>query len=186
MLFSTFLTISFTMAAIIYALVVLYLFQTKNKEPIHWVFILMILGMMIWAESFAVISSTKDYAVASLWFRIASIGYGTSFCFLIHLALLISGLKDLAKNPKILFCLYLPGAVNVFIYAIGPSLGVYEQNIIPYTLGWVSASSTHPYDLFFYFFILIYTLVTFTLLIRWRLQSPNSPVRRQFKLTLFP
>lgn len=176
----------YTMTAICYILVANHIIHTPSKTNRHWTFFLIAVSAAVWSVGSAVTSGTDERATAELWQRVASIGYGTTLSFLLHFTLIITGHDILFTKKWIWPLLYGPSLLNILFFALGPTLGIYQYDIVWTSAGWNAISVAAYADLYYYSYVLTYSMATLYVLIRWRIIHAGDPkVLALFRLLFY-
>ena len=127
-----------------------------------------------WAFAFSILTSATSYAEASFWSRMSVVGWGTLYSFLLHYILLLADKKTLLKNRLTYVFLYIPSALNIYMFGIAPYFNHQESNLIRMTAGWVHIS-THTFaDLFFQSYYLLFSLMGLMVLWNWKKKSKDK------------
>lgn len=168
----------FFIAAIIYYIFGLYIFNMNSKSPLHRAFFYCCLSFSIWAFSFCIANSAPDYETCYMWRRMAAIGWGTCFSFQINFILRLTESK-LLRNKLTFILIYLPAVINVLVFAVIDSIARGQYILVNTNVGWVNIFSGGFLDWFYKLQYVSFSVWGFILLLGWGLKSKKVDLKRQ-------
>jgi diguanylate cyclase (GGDEF)-like protein len=168
------ISVGFYLSFILYLLLGLYSITLNKKEALNRVFLCLCLCFSIWAYTFAIGNSARTYEDALIWYRISSLGWGVTYSVIVHFTLVLTEANRLLKARLVYVILYLPAAINVFFFGIYSKVANAQYNLVHTQAGWANISLYNLGDLFFYSYYLVFSLLTFILLFRWRAKTKDS------------
>lgn len=147
---------------------------TLNKEALlNRVFLILCFCISIWAFTFAIFNSARTYEEALIWRRISSLGWGVTYSVLVHFILVLTESNRMLKKKGVYVALYLPAAINVFIFGLYSKIANTQYHLVHTVAGWASIPLNNIGDLFFNSYYLLYSLMTVILLIRWYVKTKD-------------
>ena len=172
------ISLIFYFGFILYIFLGIYSVTLNAKEHLNRVFLFLCLCFSVWAFTFAVGNSTGNYEEALMWRRLSSLGWGVAYSINLHFTLVITEARGVLNSKWTYPALYLPAAVNIFIFGLHGSLAK-EQYILVYTkAGWASISLNKIGDIYFNLYFALFSLIAFILLVRWH-QRTNDLVKKK-------
>jgi len=112
-------------------------------------------------------NTAQNYETCLFWRRVGTLGWGTFFSFLLHFIVIITEKADILKKKWIYILIYLPAALNVFVFGLYEKIAVKQYNLIETSSGWVNVCCNTFWNWMLYAYDLSFFLVGFTLLVRW-------------------
>ena len=139
-------------------------------------------AITIWSAGLALSAISPDAATCEICRRLAAIGWSTTFAFLLHLLLLVTGKAPFYKNWRFNSFLYFPAFILLFAFVI-PN----EMNPSPYRLyqtgyGWSNAAENNVWDWIYYVYYIGYTLMGLKLLYRWGKESSDGIIKKKSRI----
>ena len=171
-------SLGFYVAFVLYLLLGLYSISLNKKEALNRVFLFLCICFSIWAYTFAIGNSARTYEDAFIWRRISSLGWGVAYSIFVHFTLVLTEENRLLKMRLVYVIIYLPAAINVFIFGIYSKIANGQYNLVHTKAGWASIPLNNSGDLFFNFYYLIFSLIAFILLLRWHAKTKNYVNRK--------
>ena len=166
----------------IYVFFGIFVFISDMKSLLNRVFLILCLPLCIWAFSFAISISAPDYDTALLWRRIAALGWGTMYSFLLHFILILTEKRTVLRRKWIYLPLYLPAAVNVYAFALNEALAKAQYKLVNNTFGWHNTSANSIWDWIFNVYYAGFTLIGLVLIWRWGASSGDRGKQRQARI----
>ena len=113
------------------------------------------------------------------WRRVAALGWGSLYSFLLHYSLYLTGKQNIFRRKWIYALIYLPAVVNVFVFSLWDKL-VTKRYVLEYTYsGWVNVRPTSGWDLMFNAYYIVFSLIAFGLLFHWGWSSRERNIKIQ-------
>jgi len=139
-------------------------------------------AITIWSAGLALSAISPDAATCEICRRLAAIGWSTTFAFLLHLLLLVTGKAPFYKNWRFNSFLYFPAFILLFAFVI-PN----EMNPSPYRLyqtgyGWSNAAENNVWDWIYYVYYIGYTLMGLKLLYWWGKESSDGIIKKKSRI----
>ncbi|MGI5919781.1 MAG: EAL domain-containing protein [Christensenellales bacterium] len=140
------------------------------------------IALTIWALGLGQALSAPTKEVSVLWRRIAGLGWGTFYSFLLHFLLVLTNHKPTRKTWWLLLPIYLPAALNILVFTIPTQLNPMPYNMVETPLGWTNVAEYNAWDIYFVAFYISAVLTGIVIVWRWGLKSSDENIRKQSKL----
>lgn len=128
------------------------------------------IAMCFWAYGFLMANSAPDAETCLLWRRFSAIGWTTTFASLLHVIIILTERdKNLKKIWQIL--LYLPAAINLYVFSLSDRFAVKEYELACGKHGWVNLSVNTAWDYFFYVYYIAYIVIALCILFKWKKEN---------------
>lgn len=155
------------LAFVIYVFLGIYALSLNPKASLNRVFFLMCLSLSIWAFCYSIANSAPDYETTLFWRRIASLGWGTIYAFMLHFFIILTGNKKILKNKWLYVPLYLPAVLIAFSYGINAKLAEAQYHLTNIVGGWVNSPTTNFWDWLYKIYYISFSLIVLYLLWKW-------------------
>ncbi|PKN84050.1 MAG: hypothetical protein CVU51_11235 [Deltaproteobacteria bacterium HGW-Deltaproteobacteria-1] len=173
------ISLLFFVAVVIYYLLGFYVIRLNPGSIIHRLFFCICLTLCIWAFSFSIANSAISYEMSLTWRRIAALGWGTLYSILLHYTLCLTGKQNVFRKKWVYALIYLPAAVNVFVFSLYSDLAV-KRYVLEYTYaGWVNVRPTSAWDLMFNVYYIVFSLMVIGLFFHWGWSSKERVIKKQ-------
>lgn len=172
----------FYLTFIIYVFFGIYIISLDLKSRKNRIFFILCLALCIWTFSFSISNSAPDYDTALFWRRVAALGWGTIYSFLLHFFLILTEKSNILSKRWIYLLLYLPAVVNVYVFSLYSDLVKLQHNLIYTPLGWVNISANSFWDWFFNFYYMGFTIASVGLIWYWGKTVLDQSKKKQAKL----
>jgi diguanylate cyclase (GGDEF)-like protein len=150
----------------------------NSRSTQHRVLFISFLCLSWWAFAFTVANNAPDIETALLWRRLASAGWGIYYSLLLHYILILTERSALLQKRWLYLLLYLPAALNVFLYGIYDETALASYNLLKTPLGWVNIAGLTALDLSHFASYIVFTLASIIYLLHWGLTAQNRINRR--------
>ena len=178
------ISVLFFLAVVIYFMLGFYVIRLNPTSTIHRIFLCLCLIMCVWAFSFSMANSAASYEVSVAWRRVAALGWGTLYSFFLHYTLCLTGKQNLFRKKWIYALIYLPAAVNVFVFSLYGKLAI-KRYVLEYTYaGWVNVRPTSGWDVMFNVYYIVFSLMVVGLFFHWGWSSKERNIKKQAYLIL--
>ena len=156
----------------------LYVLFLNVNSNLHRVFLASCISLCFWAFSFSIANSAADYETCLFWRRAACLGWGTYFSILLHFILIMTNHNRLRQKKWLYALLYLPAAITVFVFGLGPSAeGAYH---LYYTeAGWVNIPGSTIWDSLFNLYYVCFSAMGVGLVLHWGIASKDGRIKKQ-------
>ena len=148
-----------------------YIFFRNKKSMQNRVFLILCLSLCIWSFAFSIANSAPDYGTALFWRRVAALGWGSMYSFLLHFILILTEKRRLLKIRWIYILLYLPAIITVFVFSFYSELAVGMYNLTNTSFGWSNVSTNGFWDLYFNIYYISFTITSIGLIFHWRMTA---------------
>lgn len=145
-----------------------YVLKLDPKNRINRSFAFLAASMAIWSLGFAGSNYTTDPQLALAWRRFSALGWASVYVFALHFAIFLTHKEPGTKENRVLYLLYLPAAINIYIFALSSRGARIQYNLTRTDYGWTNQAVHNGWDFFFYISVITYALVGFILLWRWK------------------
>lgn len=142
------------------------------------------IAMCFWAYGFLMANSAPDAETCLLWRRFSAIGWTTTFASLLHVIIILTG-RD--KNVKKLWqiLLYLPAAINLYVFSLSDRFAVKEYELVCGKYGWVNLSVNTAWDWFFYVYYISYIIIALCILFKWKKETEDKAKKNQASVIIY-
>lgn len=164
------------LSALIFVLIGLYGYALNDRGKENRVFLYLCSTLFVWSLSFAFLSVASKFEVAVIIYRISVLGWGVFYSVLLHYMMIVSE-NQLLDNRKTYFLMYLPAVTNVFFYGIFPKTANDEFQLVLTSSGWFNTTSNSILDYFFYVYYILFTFLTFVVLLKWKKTRDDQRVK---------
>ncbi|HRY34786.1 MAG TPA: EAL domain-containing protein [Smithellaceae bacterium] len=173
------ISLLFFLAVVMYYMLGIYVIRLNPSSTIHRLFFCLCLTLCVWAFSFSMANSAISYDMSLNWRRVAALGWGTLYSILLHYTLCLTGRQDVLRKKWIYAFIYLPAAVNVFVFSLYSPLAV-KRYVLQYTYaGWVNVRPTSGWDVMFNIYYIVFSLLIIGLFFHWGWSSKERVIKKQ-------
>jgi len=160
------------------------LLRSKNSR-LNLLFFFLSLSFSIWSFGYIYVYSAATMEQANFWDGIASLGYCLFPAFMANFNIHLCNCSKSAKWLRWVFVVLCIWGFSLFITII---TGLWESpEITQGTYGWhFRHDPSDIYQMLFYLYLLISTIISFYFLIRWRLGKQEEYEKKQFNLYFYP
>ena len=145
----------------------IYIIRLDIRSNVNRTFLLICIALAIWSFGFAVANAQATLEGALFWRRFSAIGWTSIFSFVLHFLLLIRNQGYLGKLGKSLFLLYIPGILNMHIFAFSNSMAMLQYNLVKIDYGWTNIAMNNGWDYFYYLYYSLYMLLSLFIVWKW-------------------
>lgn len=178
------ISIIFYFTFILYAFMGVYCLTLNKKALLNQIFFLLCLSFSIWAFAFAMSNSLSSYDDVLIWRRVASLGWGVAFSFILHFILILTNEQKIL-NVKIIYgVLYLPAVITIFVFGINKDMADDQYNLVSTAAGWGNIPVNNFWDMFYNLYYFSFSLFTLFLLLKWYCHT-KEPSKKNQALLLF-
>lgn len=160
----------------------LYIIRLDIKSNVNRIFLLICIALSVWSFGFAMANSQSYLEGALFWRRFSAIGWTAIFSLVLHFLLLIANQKHLAKFGRYLFLLYIPGILNMYIFAFSNSMAMVQYNLVKIDCGWTNLAVNNGWDYFYYLYYSLYMVLSLFIVWKWSREIKEKIKMRQAKL----
>ncbi len=151
----------------------------NKKERLNQVFFWLCMSYAIWSFAFAISNSLSDVQSVLIWRRIAALGWGIAFSFMLHFMLVLTEKQELLRSLKIRVAIYLPAAITIAVFSLFPDLVNAQYNLVQTPAGWGNIPSNNFWDSFYNLYYLSFSLITLGGLFKWYRSSTDRQKQQQ-------
>ena len=174
----TVISLLFYVVFVLYTLLGIYCITLNIKEKVNRTFLFTCFCFAIWAFAFAISNSLNNYEEVLIWRRIASLGWGVAFSAILHFVMLLTEEIEAFKTKLIYIFIYLPAAINVFVFGLFSKSASRQYNLVHTAVGWGNIPLNNFWDIYYNFYYITFSLITLWLLVRWFTKT-NSVIKRK-------
>ncbi|MDD3350513.1 MAG: diguanylate cyclase, partial [Eubacteriales bacterium] len=177
--------LSYILSLIIFGSLMLYFFQglyiysLHHSSALHRMFFLVSLSLCIWAFTYSVANCAPNYETCLFWRRLAVFGWGFVYSFLLHFIIILTEQKEILQKRSLLLLLYGPCLVNIYANFFNAAIVEQQFELVKTYAGWINLSKQTPWDLFFYCYYTLFTIVSIFLLWQWTKKINKTIKQRQ-------
>lgn len=158
--------------------------QSNRKAPGNRVFFALTAAIAVWSTGMSLSTAAVDAATCELFRRIAAVGWGTAYAFLLHFILIVTGRSALFKKRLMYVLLYLPALFCLFAFAVPNTLNPSPYHLRQTQFGWINVAENNIWDWFFYIYYIGFTLIGLFLLYLWGRNAQDDRVKRKSRFIL--
>lgn len=177
-----FFSVLFYISFAIYLFFGLFVIYIDSKSQINRIFFILCIPMCIWAFSFSIAISAPDYDTAILWRRIAAIGWGTMYSFLLHFILIMSEHRKLLQKKFVYLLIYLPTLFNLYAFAFNESVANAQYKLVNSIFGWHNISANSFWDWIFNVYYVGFSVLGLILIWYWGRTNQDKGKKRQARI----
>lgn len=160
----------FLITGVIYLYLGGYILYGNIKANINKIFALSTCALAIWAFSFAFEVIAVDYSNALLWRKVAALGWGTFYAFMLNFFIVLLKNSSISKSNNRRFdwkyiLLYIPAVISVYMFGIFSEISTQFYNLQKTQFGWRNIAGDSVWDKFFYSYYISYCLFGLVLLV---------------------
>ncbi|MBC3890021.1 hypothetical protein GH810_17125, partial [Acetobacterium paludosum] len=175
----TVISIMFYLTFIIYAFLGVFCFALNKNATLNRVFLLVCFSFSIWAFAFAVSNSLNHVEDVIFWRRVASLGWGVAFSFIVHFILILTQKQNWLTNKIVYIAIYLPAGITVFVFGLYGKLANAQYNLVHTEAGWGNIAVNNIWDAFYNLYYLSFSIFILYLLIKWYQNSDDATDKKQ-------
>jgi len=153
------------------------------RSRINGVLILICSLLLAWSLCLAITASTPVEEIRRMTHLLAPLTWAFIPGLLVHFTLLLTEKETLLSRWWLYPLLYLPGLLTIFIFTLLPFLGLNADTFTLTPFGWAKFPRFEIWDLFFYAYLILFTLIDLIVLLVSRHQTGDQGHRAQMLLT---
>ena len=173
------ISLLFFLAVVMYFMLGFYVIRLNPASIIHRLFLCLCLIMCVWSFSFSMATSAASYEHSVAWRRVAALGWGTLYSFLLHYTLCLTGRQNIFRKRWVYLLIYLPAAVNVFVFSLWGKLALNRYVLELTYAGWVNVRPASGWDVMFNVYYIVFSLTVVGLFFHWGWSSKERNVKKQ-------
>lgn len=150
----------------------------NSSSTLHRVLFCSFLCLAWWAFAFTIANNAPSYETALLWRRLASAGWGIYYSLFLHYSLILTERKALLQKYWLYLLLYLPAALNVFLYGIHEQAARASYHLLKTPFGWANIAGVTALDMPHFISYIGFTLASIILLFHWGLTAQERTKRK--------
>lgn len=171
-----YITVLFMTGAMLSILWGLIILRLNKKSMTNRVFMLLSLALSLWLFGFGMANSASTYDMALFWRRFASIGMVSLHGFVLHFFILLTRQGPHDKPKNMVYLLYLPAVLLLYIFTISPSMANIQYNLIQTDYGLTNIATNTPWNYFYYAYFSISLISSIGIIWKWR-KDIKEPVQ---------
>lgn len=163
----------------------LYSLQGGAQRTLNRLFLEICITLVIWAFGLAVAMGAQKGSASTFGIRLAVVGWSLSNCAILSFLAELTGSRSILKKWWGILIFYLPPALDLISYFLLTAAGHSPDMMVHTPLGWIAFISSR--NLWFRFHlaqVLLFTILSLSLLVQWSLRTRSSSVRRQALLLI--
>ncbi|SMP57853.1 EAL domain-containing protein [Anoxynatronum buryatiense] len=179
-----FFSFVFLVTSAIYASMGVYILLLNTGDRLNRLFFLISGALTLWGLAYSMGNAAPNAESALFWHRVASIGWGVFYSFMVHFLLILAGHHDLLKKRIIQVLLYLPALV-IFVF-FGPigSLPVESYHLIKMPAGWIDTEPAGMGETLYRIYYILYSMIGLRILMRWKKQQDHAEIGKTTHLII--
>ena len=168
----------------VYIFLGMYIIGLNFRSLLNRLFFGISLLLCVWSFSFAIANSAVDYETALFWRRVAALGWGPVYSFLLHFIMVLTERNKWLKNRWLYVFLYVPAFINVVIFGLHNEMARQNYHLVQTVAGWANITVNSLWDQFFHLHYAGFTLIGLWLLWEWGRRSQDSVKKQQANLLI--
>jgi diguanylate cyclase (GGDEF)-like protein len=154
------------------------------RSRLHRAFFFCCLALSVWAYAFSIANSAPDEGMSLLWRRVAAIGWGTFYSFMLYFILILTEKHEWLNKKWVLPLIFAPAVLNVLVFSLIDGIAVHQYALIRIYAGWVNTAQTSIWDFIYQINYVSFTLIGLGLLWQWGRSSTKRHVKTQSRLIM--
>lgn len=161
-----------------------YAFYRNPRARLNRVFLALCISLCFWTLGLSMANSAADLETCLLWRRVAAVGWGSIYAFLLHFLLLLRAENSSGRPQMSHWLLYLPAVIIVTVFAFSGDITAAQYNLVRTELGWIDTGVHNVWTIFFNIYYISYGLASLAVLWHWRKRSEDPAIRQQALIIL--
>lgn len=161
-----------------------YIIRLNLKSNINRVFLLLCIALSIWSFGFAMANSSSNLNAAFFWRRFASIGMTSIFSLILHFLLLLTRQNEDKKLNKILYLLYIPGLICMYVFTFSSSFAIVQYDLVKTAYGLTNIASNTIWNYFYYSYYSLYMILSLVIVWKWKDRIKEKAKVRQANIII--
>lgn len=161
-----------------------YIIRLNLKSNINRVFLLLCIALSIWFFGFAMANSSSNLNAAFFWRRFASIGMTSIFSLILHFLLLLTRQNEDKKLNKILYLLYIPGLICMYVFTFSSSFAIVQYDLVKTAYGLTNIASNTIWNYFYYSYYSLYMILSLVIVWKWKDRIKEKAKIRQANIII--
>lgn len=175
----------FFAAFAVYLFFGIYIIHLNPQASLNKLFLIVCISLCLWSFGFSIANSASSAETCLFWRRFSALGWASIYSLLLHFLLLLTGKESILQQRGFYFLLYLPAAVNVYIFSLSNTMATVQYNLVKTSYGWINVAVNNGWDVFFYLYYAGYVLACLGLVLHWKQKSVDGNTGKQAKLIFF-
>jgi hypothetical protein len=156
-----------------------YIFRIKRSAQENWMFFIVAIALSVWSIGLGMALSAPTGAMSVIWRRVAAMGWGVFFSFLLHFVLILTGHKRTQNRWWIHLLIYLPAILNILVFAIPTQLNPMPFIMVETAFGWTNVAENNAWDIYYMICYLGMMATSLAIVWRWGHKSPDEKIKKQ-------
>ncbi|MGV8906285.1 MAG: EAL domain-containing protein [Acetobacterium sp.] len=135
------------------------------------VFFNLCMALSIWSLAFSIANSAPDYETALFWRRVATLGWGSLYSFLLHFFIVLTEKSNILRKKWHYVLIYLPAIVTIMVFSLYEPIARTQYNLSYTTFGWINISVNSLWDWFFNIYYGSFTVASLGLILYWGIKT---------------
>lgn len=169
-----FFSLIFYFSFMLYVFFGFYILSHDSNVTRKRVFFALCMSLSVWSFAFSIANSAPDYETALFWRRVAALGWGTLYSFLLHFMIVLTDKSKVLEKKWLYSIIYLPALVIVTVFSLYGPIANNLYNLIYTTYGWVNLSTNSFWDWFFNIYYGSFTLISLGLILTWGIKATDK------------
>ena len=149
----------------------------NSSSTQHRVLFCSFLCLSWWAFAFTIANNAPDFETALLWRRLASAGWGIYYSLFLHYILILTERNALLRKHWLYLLLYLPAALNLFLYGIYDQTARASYHLLKTPFGWVNIAGITALDMVHFVSYIGFALASIIFLFHWGMTARERTKR---------
>lgn len=177
-------TFIFYLTFVFYASFAVYILLMNIHSSRNRTFFFICLTMSVWTYTIILMNLYKDYNTTLMLRRIGTIGWGTMYSFLLHFCIIMTERRHILKNKLAYGAVYLPALINLYVFALSPSIAPKQYDLIWTGTSWINAHIENFLYWYFNIYYLSFSLISIVLILTWGIKTKDYKKKQQSKIIL--
>lgn len=167
---------AFLVTAAIYASMGIYILLLNTGDKLNRLFFLISGALTLWGFAYSMGNAAPSHESALFWHRVASMGWGVVYSFMVHFFLILAGHQDLLKKRIVQGVLYAPALVVLLFFGPIGKLAAESYQLTKMTAGWIDTAPVGPGEIFYRIYYILYSIMGMGILVRWKKQHAHAEI----------
>lgn len=177
--------VAFAILSFVYGLAAHYSFHRSRKDKEGLTVALVFGSFSIWALFTAASLGSVLHEDALMWRKLGALGWGTMYSLMLQHVLQATGRGHLLKHRRTLFMIYLPAAVNLFLFLLYTPVADAQFKLVQLDGMWLNIFTDTAENWYYTVYILVFSAISLGILLHWHRNSTNRTQKRRARLLMY-
>lgn len=177
--------VAFAILSFVYGLAAHYSFHRSRKDKEGLTVALVFGSFSIWALFTAASLGSVLHEDALMWRKLGALGWGTMYSLMLQHVLQATGRGHLLKHRRTLFMIYLPAAVNLFLFLLYTPVADAQFKLVQLDGMWLNIFTDTAENWYYTVYILVFSAISLGILLHWHRNCTNRTQKRRARLLMY-